>query len=203
MANTAPGSYNGFQQYRGGGSAPTYEQVVGTTAYNASAIYFGDPVIINGSTGYIQIATTTAATTGIAPIAGVFVGCKYLSVAQKRTVWSNYWPGSDVASTQTVESYYVNDPNARFAVWSDSTGIAQADVGSTGGFNIGSGNAANGISGAYLNWGTSGGNSDSTGPFRIIGLVGDPPGTNGTEFGAYAHVVVAFNNVATKTLATI
>ena len=203
MPNTAPGSYNGFQQYRGLASAPTYEQVVGTTAYNASAIYYGDPVVLNGSTGYVQVATTTAGTTGIAPLFGVFVGCKYLSVSQKRTVWSNYWPGSDVASTQTVEVYVVNDPNARFAVWSDATGIAQADVGATCGFNIGSGNAASGISGAYLNYGTSGPNTDSTGPFRIVGLVGDPPGTNGTEFGAYAHVVVAFNNIAGRTLATI
>jgi len=203
MANTAPGSYNGFQQYRGNGSAPTYEQVVGTAAYNASAIYFGDPVIINNSTGYIQQATTTAAKTGIGEIAGVFVGCKYLSVSQKRTVWSNFWGGSDVASNQTVEVYYLNDPNARFAVWSDATGISQANVGGTCGFDIGTGNSSNGISGAFINYGTSGPNTDSTGPFRIIGLVGDPPGTNGTEFGPYAHVVVAFNNVATKTLATV
>ena len=203
MANTAPGSYNGFQQYSGNGSAPTYEQVAGSAAYNASAIYFGDPVIINGTTGLIQVATTTAGTTAVAPIAGVFVGCKYLSVSQKRDVWSNYWPGSDVASGNYVEVYYVNDPNAKFVVWSDATGIALTDVGSTGGFNIGSGNSANGISGAYLNWGTSGGNSDGTGPFRIIGLIGDPPGVNGTAWGAYAHVIVAFNNVATKTLNTI
>ena len=202
MANSNPGSYNGFQQYSGNGSAPTYEQVAGTAAYN-KVIYFGDPVIINGSTGYIEQATTTAGTTGVAPIAGVFVGCKYTSVSQKKTVWSNYAPGTDVANTDTVVVYYVNDPNAKFSVWSDATGIAQSDVGSTGGFNIGSGNASNGISGAYLNWGTSGANSDGTGPFRIIGLVGDPPGINGTSFGAYAHVVVAFNNVATKTLNTI
>ena len=108
-----------------------------------------------------------------------------------------------LASTNTVEVYYVNDPNARFAVWSDSTGIAQLDIGSTGGFNIGSGNAASGISGAYLNWGTSGNNSDSTGPFRIVDLAPQPPGSNGNAWGAYAKVVVAFNNVATKTLATI
>lgn len=202
MANTAPGSYNGFQQYSGTGSAPTYEQVAGTAAYNAT-IYFGDPVVINGSTGYIAQASTTSGTTSATAIAGVFVGCKYLSVSQKRTVWSNYAPGTDVSSSNTVEVYYVNDPNAKFAVWSDATGIAQADTGSTCGFDIGTGNASNGISGAFLNYGTSGPNSDGTGPFRIVGLVGNPPGTNGTEWGAYARVVVAFNNVATKTLATI
>ena len=203
MANTAPGTYNGFQQLSGTGSSPTYEQVVGTAAYNASAIYYGDPIIYDGSTGYVTIATTTAGTTGVAPIAGIMVGCKYVSVSQKRTVWSNYWPGTDVASTNTVEIYFVNDPLAKWVVWSDATGIAQADVGSTGGFNIGTGNTANGISGAYLNWGTSAPNSDSTGPFRIVGLAPQPPGSNGSEWGAYAKVVVAFNNVATKTLATI
>lgn len=202
MANTAPGSYNGFQQYSGNGSAPTYEQIAGTAAYNAT-IYFGDPVVINGSTGYIAQASTTAGTTGATAIAGVFVGCKYVSVSQKRTVWSNYAPGTDVAATNTVEVYYVNDPNAKFAVWSDATGVAQADVGSTCGFDIGTGNASNGISGAFINYGTSGPNTDGSGPFRIIGLVGNPPGVNGTEWGAYARVVVAFNNVATKTLNTI
>lgn len=202
MANTDPGSYNGFQQYSGNGSAPTYEQVEGNAAYN-QAIYFGDPVVYNASTGYVERASTTSGTTGVAALAGVFVGCKYLSVSQKRTVWSNYAPGSDISASDTATVYYVNDPNAKFAVWSDATGIAQADIGSTGGFNIGTGNTANGISGAYLNWGTSGGNSDGSGPFRIVGLVGNPPGVNGTEWGAYARVVVAFNNVATKTLATI
>ena len=203
MANTAPGSYNGFQQLSGTGSAPTYEQVVGTAAYNATAIYFGDPIVIDGSTGYVTVATTTGGTTGIAPIAGIFAGCKYVSVSQKRTVWSNYWPGTDVASSNTVEVYYVNDPNAKWVVWSDSTGIAESNIGATCGFNIGSPNSSSGISGAYLNFGTSGPNTDSTGPFRIVSLAPQPPGSNGSEWGAYAKVVVAFNNVATKTLATI
>jgi len=203
MANTAPGSYNGFNQLSGTGSASTYEQVVGQAAYNASAIYYGDPIVIDGSTGLVARASTTSGTTNATAIAGIFVGCKYLSVSQKRTVWSNSWGGSDVASSDTVEVYYVNDPLAKWVVWSDATGIAQADVGSTGGFNIGSGNAANGLSGAYLNWGTSAPNSDGTGPFRIVGLAPQPPGQNGSEWGAYAKVVVAFNNVATKTLATI
>ena len=202
MANTSPGSYNGFQQYRGLGSAPTYEQVVGRAAYNAGAIYFGDPVVISASTGLVTQGSTTAGKTSAAAIAGVFVGCKYLSVSQKRTVWSNYWPGSDVASGNYVEVYYVNDPNARFAVWVDNSAITEAAVGATCGYNIGTGNTSNGISGAYINYSTSGPNTDSTGPFRIVGLVGDPPGTNGTEWGAYAHVVVAFNNIITKSLAT-
>lgn len=202
MANTDPGSYNGFQQYQGTGSAPTYEQIAGKAAYNAT-IYFGDPVEIDGSTGYIQRGTTTSGTTGATPIAGIFVGCKYLSVSQKRTVWGNYAPGTDVAASQTVEVYYVNDPNAKWVVWTDGNGVTEAAVGSTCGYNIGTGNTANGISGAYINYSVSGPNSDGTGPFRILGLAGNPPGSNGTEWGAYARLVVAFNDVMTKTLATI
>ena len=37
-------------------------------------------------------------------------------------------------------------------------------------------------------------------PFRVVGLVTDPPGSAGTASGAYNWVVVAFNNVSTKTL---
>jgi hypothetical protein len=181
----------GFRQYSGTGSAPTYEQVAVQIAYNATNIFFGDPVEPDANGQVVQGDGTTAA----AGIAGIFVGCKYLSVSQKRTVWSNYWPGSDVASTQTVEGYIINDPNAKFLVQSDGTGVAQTDVGATVAYTIGTGNTANGISGAYL----SGiGPTTATLPFRIVGLVTNPPGSAGTASGAYNWVIVAFNNVTTK-----
>ena len=185
----------GFQQYQGTGSVPTYEQVPVKIAYNASAIYYGDPVEGDANGLVVQ----GDGTTGNSGIAGIFVGCKYLSVSQKRTVWSNYWPGSDVASTQTVEGYIINDPNAKFLVQSDSSGIAQADVNLNIGYAIGTGNANTGISGAYV----TGAAVTATLPFRIVGLVQDPPGSPGTEAGAYNRVIVAFNNVATKSLTGI
>ena len=204
MANTA--AYNGFQQYSGTGSAPTYEQVAVQIAYNASAIYYGDPVNPDAN-GYVVVGVTTASS-GNTQIAGIFVGCQYLSVSQKRTVWSNYWPGSDVASGNYVEAYIINDPNAKFLVQSDSTGITLAGVNANIGFAIGTGNTSSGISGAYVDSTTI--NTTNTLPFRIISLVVDPPGTNGTQTvaggyssGAYNYVVVAFNNVATKQLTAI
>jgi hypothetical protein len=192
MANTnAP---FGFRQYSGNGSAPTYEQVAVQIAYNASAIFYGDPVE-NDTNGQVVVGT------GTSTIAGVFVGCKYLSVAQKRTVWSNYWPGSDVASSQTVTGYIVNDPNARFVAQSDSTGLTQAAVNANIGFAIGTGNTANGISGAYLDHSSIG--TTSTLPFRVISLLTTPPGAPGTEAGGYNDVIVAFNSVSTKQLTGI
>ena len=98
MANTnAP---FGFRQYRGLGSAPTYEQSVRLVkSDNTTAIYFGDPVS-NLNTGYIARATA-----GTAQIAGIFAGCKYLSTSQKRIVWSNYWPGADASADVEAVSY--------------------------------------------------------------------------------------------------
>lgn len=197
MANTfAP---FGFSQYSGNGSAPTYEQNVGFCAYNTAAMYFGDPVFQN-SDGSIYPTTPG---TGI--LAGVFVGCKYLSVSQKRTIWSNFWGAADVASGNTVEVYVVNDPNARFVAQvggSSSTGLAATDVGANVQFAYGTPNTMSGVSGAYIDI-TVTPTTTATLPFKVVGLVTSPPGANGTASGAYNYAVVAFNNVITKTLTGI
>lgn len=196
MANTfAP---FGFRQYSGTGSAPTYEQVTARVAYNnTTPIFFGDAVL-QKDTGYIERAGDTPTT----QLAGVFVGCKYLSVSQKRTVWSNYWPGSDAATNSVVEAYVVNDPNAKFLVQAgENVNVGYGDIGASislaGG---GDGETANGISGMYV----TGPGTSSTAPFRVVGLVSEPAGTNGTDTASNAnYVIVAFLNVSTKTLVTI
>jgi len=195
MANTnAP---FGFRQYSGTGSAPTYEQIAVRIVYNATNIFFGDPVAPDAN-GYVVQASSNSV-----QVAGIFVGCQYLSVAQKRTVWSNYWPGSDVASGNTVTGYIVNDPNAKWVAQSDATGVAATDINANIGFAIGTGNTASGISGAYLDTSTI--NTTNTLPFRIISLIDFPPGSQGTNSNgqAYDWVVVAFNNVSTKQLTGI
>lgn len=196
MANTnAP---FGFRQYAALGSAPTYEQVLVSIAYNASAIYFGDPVTLQSDGTIAQSAdTSTPAALGIA---GIFVGCKYLSTVQKRVVWSNYFPGSGDPVANTCYGYIVNDPGARFIVQSDSTGNALVDVNATIGFKIGTGNTANGVSGAYLDTATMATGTLANYPFRIISIVDFPPGAPGTLTSgqAYDQVIVAFNNVASR-----
>lgn len=198
MANTnAP---FGFRQYKGNGSAPTYEQVEYVMAYNATATFFGDPVTATAAGGVARSAST-GATPAALGVAGIFVGCKYLSVSQKRTVWGNYFPGSDVASTDLVTAYVVNDPNARWIAQTDSTGAAAADINGTVGFVIGTGNTANGISGAYIDMTTFNTSSyDIYNPFKIVGILTDPPGAPGTlgQGQAYDWAIVAFNNVGTR-----
>src|SRR5208283_3804226 len=142
-----------MRQYRGTGSSPTYEQLtaIGGIDYNGAAIYYGDPIIRASTTDGTFIKGVGSGS--VIPLAGVFYGCKYLSTAIGRTVWSNYWPGGSPttsASQLAIEAYYVNDINAQFVAQTDSTGFALADVGSNVDFNIGSGTVANGLSGAYL-----------------------------------------------------
>jgi hypothetical protein len=198
MANTnAP---FGFRQYQGTGSAPTYEQVAVDIAYNTTNIFFGDPVApVN--TGYITQAASSGGSSDT-QIAGVFVGCQYLSTAMKRTVWSNYYPGGTDPATGTIIGYIVNDPNAKFIAQVSSAGATQTNINNTVGFTIGSGNTSTGISAALVNMSTAG--TDATQPFRILSLVTTPPGANGTDAtSGYNLVIVAFNNVSTKSLVGI
>lgn len=194
MANTfAP---FGFRQYSGTGSAPTYEQVPALiSSSDTNPIYFGDPVTpLN--TGYITSSTAP----GTTQIAGVFVGCTYLSVAQKRTVWSNYWPGSD--ANGDVTAYIINDPNAKFTVQVSGAPITASDINANVQYVYGTGSTANGISGAYVTQASSA--VTATLPFRVVGLVVSPPGANGTDTTSNNNIViVAFNNVSTKQLTSV
>jgi len=317
MANTfAP---NGFAQYSGAGSAPTYEQTMAAiVSTNTTPIFLNDPVMqaynaTGVGTGYIAQATgpvtLTVSATGIAtvatgamtitytaissstaniptfastnyappvggfvvvtgatgvpngvfpiisststtvvvlstgvaaatsatstpvvtvytPVAGVFAGCKYLSTAQKRTVWSNYWPGSDTSND--VEAYVITDPNARFIVQTGNsnttaTAVGQAQVGQNIGFNWNdsttssetNGNTANGLSTMFADQytlssaGVSGANAAL--PFRVIALANYLPGqaaplsgVNGNDATAgYNKIVVGFNNAMPRNFAGV
>jgi len=181
----------GFSQYRGTGSSPTYEQVTARiNPANNTPIYSGDAVVpeTGPATGYIKQATA-----GTVALAGIFVGCKYLSVSQKKTTWSSYWPGSDASGD--VEAYIVSDPNAQFVVQAGGVVIDQSKVGQNVQLNVGVGNPFTGRSGMFVENPAA----TATLPFRIVGLVRNPPGANGTDVTSpYNLVVVAFNNALTR-----
>lgn len=190
MANTF--TPFGFSQFRGTGSSPTYEQVTMLiSAANATPIYAGDAVVpvVGSTTGYIAQATA-----GTTPLAGIFVGCKYTSISQKKTVWSNYWPGSD--ANGDVEAYVVNDPNAQFLVATNTgAAVALASTGKNVQLAAGTGNTATGISGMYI--GSVG--TTATFPFRIVSLYTSPVAPNGADSTTqYNWVIVAFNNALTR-----
>lgn len=188
MANT--NTPFGFRPYRGTGSAPTFalstRQIAST---NTTAIFKGDAVIPL-TTGYIAQATASTVR-----MEGIFWGCKYVSVSQKRTVWSDYWPGAD-AVAGSVEAYVIDDPNMQFEVQAGGTAIGLANIGEYIQLNVGTGSTATGQSGMYVESPAT----TVTLPFRIVGLVESPPGSNGTDASsAYNLVIVAFNNASTRT----
>ena len=201
MANTfAP---FGFLQYQGGaGGAPTFAQSARRIASgNGTAIFTGDPVMPQTSSpdGYIVRAAA-----GTTTLAGIFVGCQYVSTSQKRTVWSRYWPGSD--ATGDVIAYVIDDPNSRFLVQTSGAAfynasatastIAGLPIGQYAQFTIGTGNTNTGSSAAYL----SSVGTTVTFPFIIVDYVYFPPGANGTDQASdYPYVIVGFNNEIFRT----
>ena len=164
-------------------------------AGDSTAIFKGDAVVpvISTANGYIKQAT--ASTTALA---GIFWGCQYLSVSQKRTVWSNYWPGSD--ANGDVLAYVIDDPQARFKVQTSGASFqiggtnstfTSSPVGQLAQLNVGTGNTTTQISGMFLDAiGTT-----ATFPFQIVDMVIDPPGSNGADAqSVYNYVIVGFNN---------
>ena len=186
------------------------------------------------TTVVVQSTTTTAATSATStpvvtvyvPVAGVFTGCKYLSVSQKRTVWSNYWGGSD-ASTDVI-AYVITDPNARFTVQTGNsnttaTAVGQANVGENIGFNWQdstatgetNGRTSTGISTMFADQftlssaGVLGANAAL--PFRIIALANFEPGQtsplisiNGNDnTSGYNEIIVGFNNAMPRNFAGV
>jgi len=168
----------------------------------ATAIGYGDLVtLVSGATptGYLNqwIAGDGSATY---QVAGVFVGCKYYSTSQKKTVWNNYWPGSD--ATGDVDAFVNSDPSAQFVIQTSAGPTTQAMVGTTADVVVGSVNTTTGWSGMALDAPST--TNPQYLPLKILGLVTSPPGANGTDVTtAYNNVIVGFNNQINKNLLTV
>ncbi len=152
---------------------------------NSTATGFGDALVPVTSTanGYVKQAPA-----GTTPLAGIFVGCSYYSIAQKKTVYSNYWPGSDASAD--VTAFVVDDPLATFVCQAGNTNIGPSLIGQNAILAAGSGtNTTTGWSGMYLN--TVG--TNSTYPFIVLDV---PNGaTDPIATGSFNWVIVGFNNM--------
>ena len=205
MANVA-GPF-GLVQIGTASGQPNFAQAGSGSPYRiastyGTAIFFGDLVtLVAGSspTGYINqwIAGDGTATY---QAAGVFYGCKYYSTSQRKTVWNNYYPGSD--ATGDVEAFVVDDPNAQFKIQANAGPLDLTTLGTTADVVVGSGNTTTGLSAMSLAAPST--SNPSYLPFKIVNVVTSPPGANGTDVTtAYNNVIVAFNNQIYKNLLTI
>lgn len=175
------------------GQAPTFApqpRLISPT--NTTKIYRGDPVV-SLNTGFIAQAAA-----GTTAVAGVFDGCTYYSLAQGRQVWSNYWPGGDVASDATVVAHIISSPSALFLAQSNGLPITEADIGSNVNFAIGTGSTfGGGFSGATIDQSSLA--TTSTLPFRIYSLSASL-GNGSDNASDFNYAVVAFNNQDFKSL---
>lgn len=156
---------------------------------NTTAIYYGDAVVpvTSTATGYI-----TQATASTVAMAGIFIGCRYLSTSQGRIINNRYWPGSD--ANGDVIAMVVDNPDALFQVQADSTGLPFSKIGQNIQLNVGAGgNTATGISGMYVSGSPA---TTVTYPFIFVDIARGPSTSiNGFDSTTgYNIVTVGFNN---------
>ena len=203
MANTlAP---NGFQQFQGTGTTPSYEQTtLAIASGNTVPIFAGDPVVqATGTTGigtgYIAQAAppVSLAVSGIVVTAGVavatFAAQTFAPAVGSTVVFSNTTATAvGLANVGQNIGFYLNSAN-------NST---SPTVGNGGG------NTMTGISGAYADQYSLSANSpqgyyaNAVLPFRVVSLFDYVPGAtsplvsiNGADpTTAYNKIVVGFNN---------
>jgi hypothetical protein len=179
-------------------------------ATNATPIFSGDPVVSN-SQGYIQRDATIGTPHTQPQITGIFIGCEYMSISQKKWIASAWWPGNDAVVSGTgfdVMAKVIDDPLTAFRVQvgTSSGGAVPAGLPSVGqniDYNLGTGNTVTGKSAAWADT-FSLAAPGSTLPFRVVDLVRDPPGSNGADpTTAYNWIYVTFNNQDFKVTAGI
>jgi hypothetical protein len=163
-------------------------------ATNPTPIFTGDP-IVQLSSGYVAQAAP-----GTTQIAGIFCGCEYMSISQKKWIAVPWWPGNDAVLSGTgfdVHAKVIDDPLTVFRVQGNGQ-ILLAHVGMNAQFALGAGNTVTGKSGATLDVAGVGLGPPSTlatWPWRIVDLIRDPPGAPGTDSTSpFNWAYVTFNN---------
>ena len=162
-------------------------------ASDSTPIYKGD-IVQSLGTGYVAQGTTGLQGSNVA---GVFVGCKYLSTATGRMIFSTYWPGADHAYDGTALIIPIAGvPPQLFAVQAYGAPYVFADIGANTEIVVGSGSVVGGFgkSGMTLNHSVL--SATATYPFRVVDLWSSfaPSGATGTDDTANYNIVVVSSN---------
>lgn len=149
---------------------------------NSTSIYQGD-VVIPFASGNVGRAIANTST----PAVGVFNGCFYTDPTTQKPTWSNYLPGSTVASD--IIAFVIDAPDTVFEVNANAT-FAVADIFKNFSISNETGNTKTGISYVQLDVATSG--TDSTYLVQAIDISGDV--LNSDVAVSNANVLVRINN---------
>jgi hypothetical protein len=166
----------GFADSHRLGAAPNYQlSRRWISPSNPTPIFQGDP-IVQLSTGFIAQATP-----GATQVGGIFLGCEWMSIGQRKMTGRNMWPGTDAVAGLNVQARIIDDPLTVFRAQANGQlTLAMIDVVTTPPA------------------------ATATFPFRIIDLITDPPGANGTDqTSPYSMALVTFNNQDFKSLTGI
>ena len=174
----------GFRPVKGQGAGYT---AVGSNEYviangESSAIYQGDPVVLNAN-GSISVGSTAGA-----ELIGIFNGCFYDDPTTKKPTFSNFYPGG--VAQDNMKAFIFDDPNMLFEVKVDDTNGGQAQVGSNANIaTYSAGSSNDGVSNVALD-GSSFATS-SAANFRVVSLSTDPDNSDYTA--ANASIIVKIN----------
>lgn len=196
MANTnAPFGFTPVRRLDGAAwSANITQRMIKAT--NTNKFFQGDVVsnLTGGSRGYIDVTAP-----GAQAIAGIFVGCYYLSNAFSRRTYTNQFPGGD--TSQDVIALIIDDPLVVFRVQVKAGPLTFTAIGQNANFSQATaGNTFTGLSGNTLDDGTVA--TTSTLPFTIVGvpnsntMAGSTVGPGVDPTTAFNIVEVTFNNEA-------
>ena len=167
------------------GGQSRYRITTSATSYSTN-IYMGDIVTQNtgGTVTRIARADGGSATSDI--IIGVFNGCFYTDPTTQKPTFSNFYPGSIVASD--ITAFVVDDPDAVFLMDADAT-FARADIFRNYSVTNTTGSTKTGISEVQLDVSVSGTNASFV--IQAIDISQDP---NNSDVGnANANILVRIN----------
>jgi|TARA_R110000772_G_scaffold239525_1_gene351597 hypothetical protein len=160
------------------------------------------------------IAHAGATSGGTTQALGVLTGIEYVDSGTGKTIWKNFWPGSNSVSVDTnypVKAFVADNPNQLFRVATDATltnvataqaaVFANASLGTsarTGATGTGKSNSALSVSSIAVT---------ATLPLRIVGIIDDAANSDLTAAGypllvrLNAHFNAATRGFASQTTA--
>jgi len=174
----------GFRPVKGQGAGYT---AVGSNEYviangESSAIYQGDPVVLNAN-GSISVGSSAGA-----ELIGIFNGCFYDDPTTKKPTFSNFYPGG--VAQDNMKAFIFDDPNMLFEVKVDDTNGGQAQVGSNANIaTYSAGSSNDGVSNVALDGSSFA--TDAGANFRVVSLSTDPDNSDYTA--ANASIIVKIN----------
>ena len=169
----------------------------GTAIYNGDVVQYTTDGTLIITTLQNQVTNASAALTTLPGVVGVFLGCSYTNPTTKQKLFSQYYPGSVVASD--ITAYVADDPNSLFkvvnvtsAVADDAAGgllpafISRANSVNTNAqlvLNTGVATTGNSRMGVYIN------NVTSALPIRVVDVVPETANSSGN----FVEFIVKFN----------